>query len=441
MAAAAGGGGGGGGGASMYHAAPSVAMSSGGGGGSGSGSSRPSNAMDVDTSHGSSSGSSGSGSGGAAAPGPRKKPPNVMVDTKDPMPVTTPSNPMISHPQTSAAAAATKPSQPQDPNVRFKIVRTLRDTLYGKVKLAVDTTTGRTVAVKLSSKERINRGLMKENPQEEMRLYRILNHGAGHPYILELIDELEDSKYMWTVLEFADRGEFFEIVVNAGRLEEAVAKKFFRQLALGTAYMHSRNICHLDLSLENLLLDAREDLKICDFGLAREIKNNQKFAAEVKNKPGKLGYMSPELFGGQAFDGRACDVYSSGVILFIILTGVPPFEMSAESDARFRLIYSGQLRKLLQTWQLLHVVSEQAIDLLSHMLCAPEKRYTIEQILAHPWLTDSKLPALQNGLLAYSLSPNATLSSAGSGSAAAGSGGSLTIGHGGASASASGAHH
>jgi serine/threonine protein kinase len=80
---------------------------------------------------------------------------------------------------------------------------------------------------------------------------------------------------------------------------------------------------------------------------------------ELKNKPGKLGYMSPELFGGAAFDGKLCDTYSMGVILFIILTGVPPFEMSAESDARFRLIYTGQLRKLLQTWQLLHVVSEQ----------------------------------------------------------------------------------
>ena len=126
---------------------------------------------------------------------------------------------------------------------------------------------------------------------------------------------------------------------------------------------------------------------------------------ELKNKPGKLGYMAAELFGGAHFDGKACDVYSSGVILFIILTGVPPFEMSAESDARFRLIYSGQLRKLLQTWQLLHVVSEQAIDLLSHMLCPPDKRFTIEQVLAHPWLQDARLPALAPGLLAYSLRP------------------------------------
>jgi len=174
-------------------------------------------------------------------------------------------------------------------------------------------------------------------------------------------------------------------VVQAGRLEDSVARKFFKQLVSGVEYIHNNMICHLDLSLENMLLSENEELKICDFGLAREMKDISKFPAELRNKPGKLGYMAPEIFAGQPFDGKLADIYSMGVILFIILTGVPPFEMSSDSDARFRLIYNGYLRKLLKTWNFLGIILEEAIDLLSHMLCPVEKRFSLENIIVHPW--------------------------------------------------------
>jgi serine/threonine protein kinase len=98
---------------------------------------------------------------------------------------------------------------------------------------------------------------------------------------------------LWTVMEYCNQGEFFDIVVAEKHFSESKAKKYFIQLCQGVAYMHAHLICHLDLSLENLLMDSNGDLKICDFGLARVMKLDQDkhispFEGIQKNKPGKV---------------------------------------------------------------------------------------------------------------------------------------------------------
>lgn len=93
------------------------------------------------------------------------------------------------------------------------------------------------------------------------------------------------------------------------------------------------------------------------------------------------------MFAGHSFYGHLCDVWSMGIILFISLTGVPPYQLPAMSDQRFALIYAGNLPKLLAAWQMTNIMSAGAKDILQRMLCPPERRMNIQQVLAHPWVT------------------------------------------------------
>jgi len=307
---------------------------------------------------------------------------------------------LASPPAPSPAIAAQATPREPDPEKRFRYERTLRKALQGKVKLFTDLSTNKEVVVKHLRKDLVRRGVtdtgspVMENPRDEAKFLAQLsnaNGGKGHPHVMKLIDEYEDATKLWYVLEFCNGGEFFDHVAKVGRLEEAVARKFFEQVIDGVLFIHGHGICHLDLSLENLLMHDGY-VKICDFGLARQMPEpDASFDGVAANKPGKIGYMSPEIFGGQSFHGFQADVYSCGVILFIMLTGVPPYQFPSKGDARFKLIYSGEIRHLLRRWNFYPgVLSENSVDLLSKMLCPPENRLTIAQVLQHPFFTEKK---------------------------------------------------
>jgi len=331
----------------------------------------------------------------------------------------------------------------------------LRETLFGKVRLCIDIKTNERVAVKLSKKEMVVKKTttggkhVAENPLAELDFLRRIARGpeghvpdkcpisvvstvaqraiyaetakfksstlVGSKYVLHLLGQCEDAEFFYTVLEFCEKGEFFDILIKQSKFSDDMAAKYFIQMLYGVAYMHACGIAHLDLSLENCLMDADDNLKICDFGVARFIpytcdKNNVhalakqgdvysefnphklphayevSFPGSSRNKPGKLGYMAPEIFSGRSFYGTQADVWSMGVILFVMLLGVPPFQLPTNSDQRFNLIYKGDTFRLLQAWKLQNTVSKDAIDLLNQMMAPPEKRITVQQIMQHPWL-------------------------------------------------------
>jgi len=302
--------------------------------------------------------------------------------------------------------------------------RTICKTLFGSVRLAQSKATKSLVAVKLSRLDHPLRFRLLESPESELSILRLLssgNHGYGNQHVLRLLDEFTDEQYQWTVLEYAARGEFFDIVSQLGRVEEDIARHFFAQLVDGIAYIHAHGVAHLDLSLENLLLDVHDHLKICDFGVARRVcePNPASLAAmptycpvveddedeeqpglppEPKKdrhgnvvKPGKLGYMAPEIYSenahlvGSGFDPRKADVFSAGVCLFMMLVGLAPWERPSQNDQRFQLCMEGRIKDLLVLWRR-DDVPALALDLLGHMLCPYDKRYSIEDVLAHPWL-------------------------------------------------------
>lgn len=187
-------------------------------------------------------------------------------------------------------------------------------------------------------------------------------------------------------MEFASGGELFDIVYESGKLKEESATRYFLQLARALEYIHSQGVCHLDVSLENLLLDGNGELKLTDFGLARQFDHINPFAGCSITKPGKIIYMSPEIFAGRDFFGDQADLYSAGVVLFLMLFGCPPYEIPAASDRRFRLIFYGEIAELLRVWQI--SASPLALDLLSGLLCSADERMSIQDVLDHPWLSN-----------------------------------------------------
>jgi len=303
--------------------------------------------------------------------------------------------PMIATTDSSVAAAsplATALAIPASPRERYEIKSVLRDSLFGKVVLASCVNTQQPVAVKLSNLKLIEMGRtwkgarVCESPIEESRIMRMV---SGHPHILQLVDEQCDNNVHWMVMEYAPHGEFFDYVCKQTHLDDNAGRKYFLQMLSALAHLHSRQVCHLDFSLENMLLDEQYNIKLCDFGVARVMVPGTVFAAAVgaNPKPGKLRYMAPEVLEGKPFDGRAVDVFALGVTLFCMLTGNIPFASAAVSDPGYAYICANKLPQMLDLLRLRHRVGPMACDLLTRLLQPhPLARITFPEILRHPWV-------------------------------------------------------
>jgi serine/threonine protein kinase len=169
--------------------------------------------------------------------------------------------------------------------------------------------------------------------------------------------------------------------------------------------MQSKGVCHRDLSLENILVDDQHCL-IIDMGMClREPysgRNDPAIVTDVENGTmrrlmtpqgvcGKHNYMSPEVFQNvENFDGFAIDLWAAGVILYVMLTGFPPYDQADMVDERFSLIVTGQLTQQLDAWNVR--ISRDAGDLLQKMLVLdPRHRLTLAQVMCHPWVRNPEV--------------------------------------------------
>jgi calcium/calmodulin-dependent protein kinase I len=182
-------------------------------------------------------------------------------------------------------------------------------------------------------------------------------------------------------------GELFERIVEKVYYGEADAARVIRALAEALRYCKSKRVVHRDLKPENILLVSEADdasLKIIDFGFATEFHMGAK-GAELTATCGTPGYVAPEVISGKPY-GPEVDMWSLGVVSFVLLCGYPPF-MEDSQQALFAKIRKGQYEFDPQFWD---VVSEPAKDLVSKLLVVdPKARYTPEQVLAHPWIMSS----------------------------------------------------
>ncbi|KAG6623949.1 CAMK protein kinase [Phytophthora cinnamomi] len=275
----------------------------------------------------------------------------------------------------------------------YVIQRRLAPALFGDVLLCQHKPTGDLVAVKRVLQSAANAQLtlasnkkVRENVALERALYHQLNRVGGHRNVLRLRDEIEFDGYLYLVSDFCARGELYELVSAAedGKLPLATTRRYLRQIAGGVQFLHANGFAHRDLSLENVLVTDDDQCQVCDFGLAAST------AKPSRETVGKLFYMAPEVLAGVQYDATKADVWSLGVMLFIMLVGAPPVETASASDARFRLISNKGIRKLVDRWGLTDELPAAALDLLAGMLeVDPEQRVSMGDVVAHPFLLRS----------------------------------------------------
>lgn len=185
--------------------------------------------------------------------------------------------------------------------------------------------------------------------------------------------------------------------------DESRARVWFRQLLEALLHLQKKGVCHRDLSLDNLVLEANNNLVLIDFGLALRVpyadssnyggvsdvsEGTNRLFMKAQGQGGNLTYLAPEIIErDEAFDGFAADLFSAGVILFVLLVGLAPFKWPNSSDVRYAQIKRGKLKELMAAHLPENAVSDEACDLLQNMLWRdPRRRLTLAQILQHPWV-------------------------------------------------------
>ncbi|KAM6423081.1 serine/threonine-protein kinase Chk2 isoform 1-T1 [Liasis olivaceus] len=270
---------------------------------------------------------------------------------------------------------------PKELREKYIISKTLGSGACGEVKLAFEKDTYSKVAIKIIRKCKFMTDLL---PQA--------------PCLIKIIDFFE-GKDFYIVLELMEGGELFDKVQRPARLSERTCKLYFYQMLLAVQYLHKHGIIHRDLKLENVLLSSTEEnclVKITDFGQSKIVGET----SLMQTLCGTPDYLAPEIlhFAGTAGYGRSVDCWSLGVILFMCLSGYPPFTEKRAGPSLREQIASGDYYYVEEAWK---VVSKDAFDLVEKLLVVdPTRRLKIGEALEHPWLQDENMRRTFQQLLA-----------------------------------------
>ena len=254
----------------------------------------------------------------------------------------------------------------------YQIKQTLGEGTFGKVKLGIYIPTNEKVAIKVIEKDRMTD---KDDAVRLKREFDMLSK-FNHPNVILVTEIFESSDSYYSVMEYCEKGELFNYIVDKKRLSENESAFFYYQIIQGLEYIHSLGIVHRDLKPENLLLSKEHLLKIIDFGLSNYFTKGQQ---ELLNTPcGSPCYASPEMVGGKKYDGMKIDIWSTGIILFAMLCGYLPFE-DKNNDVLFDKILECKV-------DFPDFLSDEPKDLINKILVVdPEKRITIEGIKKHKY--------------------------------------------------------
>ncbi|EGR31676.1 protein kinase domain protein [Ichthyophthirius multifiliis] len=208
-----------------------------------------------------------------------------------------------------------------------------------------------------------------------------ITRSLDHPNIIKLFETYEDERNVYLIMEICEGGELFDRIIEKGRFSEVEARSVFTQIMQAINYCHSKGIAHRDLKPENFLYLTKHDdspIKVIDFGLSKNF--DQKVT--MQTKAGTPYYISPEVLDGN-YD-QSCDIWSAGVILYILLSGVPPFFGDDDSEIL------QAVKKGIYTFEIpeFEGVSNSAKDLISNMITKPEKRFKPDQVLSHPFMKE-----------------------------------------------------
>ncbi|XP_076138623.1 serine/threonine-protein kinase SIK3 homolog isoform X1 [Alosa pseudoharengus] len=286
-------------------------------------------------------------------------------------------SPGVNHPSrpSPATGCITNPGHPgsRPPPARvgyYEIERTIGKGNFAVVKLATHVITKAKVAIKIVDKTQLD----DENLKKIFREVQIMKM-LRHPHIIRLYQVMETERMIYLVTEYASGGEIFDHLVAHGRMAEKDARRKFKQIVAAVHFCHCRNIVHRDLKAENLLLDHNLNIKIADFGFSNLFSRGQL----LKTWCGSPPYAAPELFEGKEYDGPKVDIWSLGVVLYVLVCGALPFDGSTLQNLRARVL-SGKFR-------IPFFMSTDCEYLIRHMLVLdPSKRLSMEQICKNKWM-------------------------------------------------------
>ncbi|KAH9731285.1 CBL-interacting serine/threonine-protein kinase 9 [Citrus sinensis] len=263
---------------------------------------------------------------------------------------------------------------------KYELGRTLGEGSFAKVKFAKNVETGDFVAIKIVDRDQVLRHKMVEQIKREISTMKLIKH----PNVIKIIEVMASKTKIYIVLEFIDGGELFDKIAKHGRLKEDEARRYFQQLINAVDYCHSRGVFHRDLKPENLLLDSYGVLKISDFGLSA-ISQQVREDGLLHTACGTPNYVAPEVLNDKGYDGRASDVWSCGVILFVLMAGFLPFDES-NLMALYRKICRADFS--CPSW-----FSSGAKKLIKRILDPnPDTRMTISQMLEDEWFKKGYKP-------------------------------------------------
>nr|DAD29749.1 TPA_asm: hypothetical protein HUJ06_031217 [Nelumbo nucifera] len=263
----------------------------------------------------------------------------------------------------------------------YELGRELGRGEFGVTYLCTDKSTGEQFACKSISKKKLRTAIDVEDVRREVEIMR---HLPNHPNIVSLKDTYEDDNAVHLVMELCEGGELFDRIVARGHYTERAAAAVTRTIVEVVQVCHKHGVMHRDLKPENFLFANKKEtapLKAIDFGLSMFFKPGDRFTEIV----GSPYYMAPEVLKRNY--GPEVDVWSCGVILYILLCGVPPFWAETEQGVAQAIIRS-VLDFTRDPWP---KVSDNAKDLVKKMLDPdPTQRLTAQQVLDHPWIQNAK---------------------------------------------------
>ncbi|CAI8619254.1 unnamed protein product [Vicia faba] len=264
----------------------------------------------------------------------------------------------------------------------YRMGRKLGQGQFGTTYLCTHKSSNRRYACKSIPKRKL---FCKEDYEDVWREIQIMHHLSEHSHVVRIEGTYEDSSAVHIVMELCEGGELFDRIVQKGHYSERQAATLIKTIVEVVEACHSLGVMHRDLKPENFLFDTVEEdakLKATDFGLSVFYKPGESFSDVV----GSPYYVAPEVL--RKLYGPESDVWSAGVILYILLSGVPPFWAETEPGI-FRQILLGKLDFQSEPWP---SISDSAKDLIRKMLDQnPRTRLTAHEVLRHPWIVDDNI--------------------------------------------------
>ncbi|KAF4540562.1 hypothetical protein BFW01_g12042 [Lasiodiplodia theobromae] len=253
----------------------------------------------------------------------------------------------------------------------------------GKVKLARNTETGEQVAVKIvprqsTDEHRSQADRERADHSKEVRTAReaAIMTLVNHPYICGMRDVVRTHYHWYMLCEYVNGGQMLDYIISHGRLKEKQARKFARQIASALDYCHRNSIVHRDLKIENILISKTGDIKIIDFGLSNLFSPR----SQLKTFCGSLYFAAPELLQAKQYTGPEVDVWSFGIVLYVLVCGKVPFDDQSMPQLHAK-IKKGHVE--YPPW-----LTAECKNLISRMLVTdPKQRASLSEIMSHPWIT------------------------------------------------------